>query len=52
MGVEGAHAEHGTPGMVGSCTIYSNERYREQNHRTHGNGFEYYRRKTGGMPGQ
>lgn len=52
LDVEGATATHGTPDMPGSCTIHSNQRMRDENHRTHGNNFDYYRRKWGGMPGE
>jgi GT2 family glycosyltransferase len=52
LDVEGARVVHGEPGCPGSCTIGSDVKLRDQCHRTHGNNFEYYRRKWGGMPGQ
>ena len=47
-----ATATHGTAEMPGSCTIHSDRKMRDENHRTHGNNNLYYVRKWGGVPGR
>lgn len=48
----GVASIHGEGEMTGSCTIHSDPSARENNHRTHGGNFDYYRLKWGGINGQ
>lgn len=50
--VPDCQAVHGHGTLTGSCTIHSDPVLRERNGITHGNNFEYYRRKWGGNNGE
>ena len=50
--VAGLQARHGDDQLTGSCTINSDPAIQVENVRTHGNNFEYYRRKWGGINGE
>jgi len=55
--VPDVHALHGTATNArdqgkGSCTVNADPKLAELNSRTHGNNFEYYRAKWGGINGQ
>lgn len=50
--VPGCSSVHGDGKLTGSCTIHSDPKFLENNHRTHGIGFSYYEAKWGGINGQ
>jgi GT2 family glycosyltransferase len=50
--VPDCQAIHGDGTLTGSCTIHSDPVLRERNGITHGNNFDYYRRKWGGINGE
>ncbi len=49
--VPDVHARHGDGRLTGSCTVNATRELQEQNARTHGGNFDYYRRKWGGLNG-
>ena len=45
-------AEHGDERLTGSCTVNATPELQQNNMRTHGGNFEYYRAKWGGLNGR
>jgi len=50
--VHGLTSKHGDAKATGSCTIMSDPELRRKNGITHGKGFEFYKKKWGGINGQ